>query len=198
MTFDALPGWRNDRIAEALPALKASCGVFARKPEAASVGDGGLARPAKDWQRACEGLAAATTDEEIRRAIEANFTPVSVTAADTGATGTFTGYYEAELLGARSKDATHTVPIYGVPRDLVTVDLSSFVDKLPPTVPRQIVGRVAIDSRGRSLLPYFTRAEIDADKAVADNADVLLWVDDPVSAHILHIQGSGQIGRAHV
>jgi membrane-bound lytic murein transglycosylase A len=129
----------------------------------------------------------------MRSALENNFTAISIAAADTGATGTFTGYYEAELNGARTADARHTVPIYGVPRDLVTADLSAFVEKLPPTVPRQLVGRVTPGPRGQSLAPYFTRAQIDADKAVADTADVLMWVDDPVTAHILHIQGSGRV-----
>ena len=135
----------------------------------------------------------AVFDNELRTAIEKNLAPTSVGASDTGPVGTFTGYYEAELRGSRIRDARFTVPIYGVPRDLVTVDLAAFLDSLPPSLPRQIVGRVATGDRGSALLPYFTRAEIDRNNAVADSADVLLWVDDPVAAHLLHIQGSGRV-----
>ena len=196
VAFADLPGWRDDRMMEALPALQASCEVFARKPATASIGEGALARPAQDWQKACAAIASASSEEDLRATIEAHFTAFAIAAADksgTGPTGTFTGYYEAELNGSRTKDERHTVPIYGVPRDLVTVDLSAFVDKLPPAMPRQVVGRVSTGARGQALTPYFTRAEIDADKAVADSADVLVWVDDPVAAHILHIQGSGRV-----
>lgn len=178
---------------EARPALQASCDVFAAKPATASIGEGALGRPVQEWQKACASIASATNDDALRAAIEENFTAVAIAAADTGATGTFTGYYEAELNGSLTKDARFTVPIYGVPRDLVTVDLSVFVDKLPPAMPRQVVGRIATGARGQSLTPYFTRTEIDAEKAVADSADVVAWVDDPVAAHILHIQGSGRV-----
>ncbi len=199
VAFADLPGWREDRMMEAFPALQASCGVFARKPATATIGEGALARPVQDWQKACAAIASASSDDALRTAIEANFNALAVATTDTdkksgtGATGTFTGYYEAELNGSRTKDERHSVPIYGVPRDLVTVDLSAFVEKLPPAMPRQVVGRVSTGARGQALMPYFTRAEIDADKAVAESADVLVWVDDPVTAHILHIQGSGRV-----
>ena len=48
-------------------------------------------------------------------------------------------------------------------------------------------------SPGGQLRPYYTRSEIDADGAIAQDADVLLWADDPVAVHILHIQGSGRV-----
>ncbi len=56
---------------------------------------------------------------------------------------------------------------------------------MPPTV----VGRV-VDQK---LKPYYTRSDIDAENVLGDQANVVAWVDSAIDAHVLHIQGSGQI-----
>ena len=45
---------------------------------------------------------------------------------------------------------------------------------------------------GKRLLPYYTRAEINQGKGVA-NAPILAWVEDPVELFFLQVQGSGRI-----
>lgn len=49
--------------------------------------------------------------------------------------------------------------------------------------PKRYVGRIA----GQKLVPYYTRAEIEAG---AGDAPVLLWGDDPVDIYVMQIQGS--------
>lgn len=196
-SFAALPGWGDDRISEALPALNASCRVLADKQPTEEIGTGTISRPASAWQHACAGLAGASDDADVRRRLEQLFVPYAVVAPgkNGGQTpdGLFTGYYEADLTGSLTRQGRFQIPIYGVPRDLVTVDLRQFVPDLPATAPRQLVGHVSSGPIGNMLVPYFTRKQIDHDHVLDDKADVLLWADDPVAVHILHIQGSGRV-----
>lgn len=186
--FEQLAGWNDDALEEARPALERSCGRIAKTADA-EIGTGPAARPAGAWKTACASVLAAGNDRNaLRAAFEAAFVPHQVSAA-AGDTGTFTGYYEATLNGSLTPDERFRFPLYAPPSDLITVALKDFVPNFTPgAVPATIVGRV----EGRAFKPYAARAEIDSD-GFRDRAEVVAWVDDPVAAHILHIQGSGQI-----
>jgi peptidoglycan lytic transglycosylase A len=93
-----------------------------------------------------------------------------------------TGYYEPELDARRRRSERFRYPLYGVPEDLVEVDLGAFCAACSG---RRALGRVS----GRTLVPYYTRAEIDAG-AIDGRAAVIAWLDDPVEAFFLHVQGS--------
>ncbi|MFH1134952.1 MAG: MltA domain-containing protein [Pseudomonadota bacterium] len=97
-----------------------------------------------------------------------------------------TGYYEPLLLGASAPDDRFRWPVYGVPDDLISVDLGDFSPELSG---RKIQGRL----EGRKLKPYHGRAEIDRDGVLKNRGLELAWVDDPASLFFLHIQGSGRI-----
>ena len=72
-----------------------------------------------------------------------------------------------------------------VPDDLVTVDLQRFS---PDLAGKSVVGRVETGK----LVPYHDRAAID--EGVLDGRELeLIWLDDPVDAFFLHIQGSGKV-----
>ena len=168
VTFADLPGWSADSHARVLPALRRSCQRISQLPSGQAIGrDGGVAG---DWLAPCGALRslAEGNDGEARGFFETWFTPFRV-LANGQAEGLFTGYYEAELRGARRPDRRYRVPIYARP-DGLAADNG--------------------DNGGRA--PYYTRAEIEAG-ALKGGARELLWVDDPVDAHILHIQGSGRI-----
>ena len=133
---------------------------------------------AGDWRPACRALAELHTDDATARAyFERWFRPVQVTASD-GGDGLFTAYYEPELRGSRRPGGRYTVPLYGRPADLVVR-------------PDNTVGRMA----GGRFETYPSRAEIDAG-TVQPPPPVLLWLDDPVDAYVLHVQGSGRIRLA--
>ncbi len=207
--LDALPGWTTDAVAQALPALQRSCVRFMKRPPEEIIGPGAIARPGKAWQHACQSLAQLTEgDAALRAALARDFTAYRVGSSQTqsGAEdrGTFTGYYEADLNGSLTRTGNYQVPIYAKPRNLVTVDLKDFLApsvQLPAGVPASLVGRVVPAAtpdgqgapRGGQVRPYYTRSEIDSEGAIAEDADVLLWADDPVAVHILHIQGSGRV-----
>ncbi len=197
--IENLPGWADDATLQALPALKRSCGLFRRKPAEAVVGEGLIARPAAGWHTACAALDAVTDEQSLRAVLTAHFSAYSVAAVVDGTSstqGTFTGYYESDLKGSLTRGGIYQTPIYGPPRNLVTVNLQDFAENAdPPPMgsPASIVGRVVAQESGSQLKPYYSRAEIDAAGAIASDADVIVWAEDPVDVHILHIQGSGRV-----
>lgn len=181
--FADLPGWDRDDVSGAIPALLKSCQIIARaKPDHLA----GLDLVADDFTSPC--LAAATVPAADSAAAKSFFERYFVpfrTSNHAEQDGLFTGYYEAELHGATTPDARFTTPLYRRPADLVQVDLGRF---RPSLAGERIAGTVV----GGKLEPYATRAEIESG-ALAGKGLELLWVDDPVDAFFLAIQGSGRV-----
>ena len=167
-----LPGWRTDDPAAAWPALLVSCGAL---------------RAQEAWRAVCTAaLAELRTDREsARRFFETHFTPWQLLNADGGSDGLTTGYYEPLLRGSRTQTARHRYPVYGVPDDLVAVELPAF--GIEAREPRP---RARLD--GRRIVPYYDRAQIEAGLAPVRGKEIA-WVDDPVELFFLQIQGSGRI-----
>lgn len=185
-SFADLPGWGDDDLRAAMAAFGRSCAIFAASPPDAPVGPQGIGGTAADWQQVC-ARAYFTDEAAARRFFEQEFAPYLVTGAK-GSEGLFTGYYEPELAGARSRSDRYSVPLYRRPADLVTVDLGDFRADLSGN---NVAGRV-VDGR---LKPYATRTEIDSGILVAQGLE-LLWLADPVDAFFLQVQGSGRIRLA--
>jgi membrane-bound lytic murein transglycosylase A len=184
--FSNLPGWSDGAQQDALPALKRSCAALMRRADDASVGPGAIGGTVADWRAPCAAIEPPPADAAAaRQAIERTFRPWRVTDGAGYADGLFTGYYEAELHGARQRSARYHVPILARPSDLVTVDLGKFA---PDLAGKRIAGRVV---KG-TLQPYPTRAAIERG-ALAGRGLEIAWVDDPADAFFLHIQGSGRI-----
>jgi len=188
ISYDDLLGWKEDSIVEALPALLRTCETFKGLGDNVAVGINSLGGTVGSWRAPCAAIAAVAPGDGsgLRDVLEELFLPVSVLARDGGAEGTFTGYYEAELRGSLTRTKRYRVPIYGPPDDLIRVNVRKF---MPDIAAPPIVGRVV----DRSIVPYHTREAIDLHGAIDGEADVLVWTDDPVDAHILHIQGSGRV-----
>jgi membrane-bound lytic murein transglycosylase A len=181
-SFGDLPGWGQDAVAEALPALSRSCAKLLALPADRALGAAGRAG---DWAAPCRALASVPPGTEAARAyLETWFSPWA--AADNGAReGLFTGYYEPELRGSTRPGGPYATPLHRRPPDLVTVDLGEFRENLRG---ERIAGRV-VDGR---LRPMEDRAAIAAG-ALDGRGLELVWVDDPVDAFFLHIQGSGRV-----
>jgi membrane-bound lytic murein transglycosylase A len=120
-----------------------------------------------------------------RRFFEATFVPYALISPDGGDTGLITGYYEPILRGSRARSEVNRFPIFGVPDDLVVVDLATVNPELRNM---RLRGRV----EGRRVVPYWSRAEIES-RGEKFAAPVIAWVSDPVELFFLHIQGSGQV-----
>jgi len=132
--------------------------------------------------------------EEFFRYLKSHYDFFGSAASDV----LFTGYFEASLYGADQPDKRYSYPLYGVPDDLVRINLKDFIDTEKHTgLPASLRARVADDNRA---VPYYSREEIDSLGALANRGLELVWVDDAVAAFFLHIQGSGIVyfedGRA--
>jgi len=192
VTYDELPGWSDDTVAETLIALERSCGRITRHADDRDIGSQAIDTTVADWRAACTTILGLgeTDDQTLRGVLETHFRPFR--AEDQGAeanedptVGLFTGYFEAELTGDREQSDAYATPLYARPDDLITVDLGSFN---PDLAGQGIVGQV---SDGR-LVPYLERGDIDAGALGAQDLE-LLWIDDPVDVFLLHVQGSGRV-----
>ncbi|MCC7271481.1 MAG: MltA domain-containing protein [Alphaproteobacteria bacterium] len=187
--FSNLSGWGDDDQAAVLPAFRRSCERLAAGDPGRAIGPDGIAGRAADWRAACAAAAAVPADDAAaaRRFLEARFRPWR--AGNRGdADGLFTGYYEPLLNGSRTRGGRYVVPLLRRPGDLVEVDLGAF---RPALKGQRIAGRV----EGGRLRPYASRTDIDGG-ALDGRGLELLWVDDPVEAFVLHIQGSGRVRLA--
>jgi membrane-bound lytic murein transglycosylase A len=170
--FAELPGWRDDDLAAAWPAFRASCrSLRFREP----------------WREACARAEAldAPDGNAVRAYFESNFVPYRVANADGTTTGLVTGYYEPVLRGSRARRAPFLHPLYAPPDDLLIVDLAPVA---PDTRNLRLRGRLD----GRRVVPYWSRAEIEDGKAPVGGKE-LVYVDDEVEAFFLQIQGSGRV-----
>jgi membrane-bound lytic murein transglycosylase A len=182
-SYGDLAGWERDAVADALPALSRSCTKLMTLPADRALG---VAGTAADWKDPCAALGAVPPGDAAaaRRYLETWFRPWA--AGDGGAReGLFTGYYEPELRGSLRPAGPFRTPLHRRPPDLVSVDLGDFRENLRG---ERIAGRV-VDGR---LKPFEDRAAI-AGGAMRGKGLELVWVDDPVDAFFLHIQGSGRV-----
>lgn len=140
-------------------------------------------------RRTCDSALAVPPGDEraARQFVEETFSAWAVISAEGAPEGLITGYYEPVLPGSRARTDRFQYPVFGVPEDLVAVDLEAMHPELKGL---RLRGRVA----GNRLIPYWTRAEIEGSRAPA--APILAWVEDPVELFFLQIQGSGQIELA--
>jgi len=184
-----LPGWDQDKIIDALPALMKSCEKFKSKVPETVIGEGEFARTAADWEYACAGIENVMDGEDLRDLLENAFTAYQIEGLDGNPSGKFTGYYEAEMKGAMFYSPYFPYPVYGKPIDLVSRKVPvETKDPKKPYVMRQVTGRL----KSGKIEPYPTRAEIEKG-GIENLAPILFWVDDAVDLHIAHIQGSSQI-----
>ena len=163
--FADLPGWSRAQLE---PSLRAFLGGCSR---------------VNAMRRACELAKNLPVGDEpaARSFFEREFVPYALVSTLSGDTGVITGYYEPIIDGSRTATPQYRFPIFGVPQDLIVVDL-------PETRGQRLRGRVD----GRRLVPYYTRGEIDA-RGEGFAAPVLAWSSDPVELFFLQIQGSGQV-----
>jgi len=171
MPFEALPGWSRATLEPSLRAFLAGC---------PRITGAVLSRVCALGQALPKGDEAAA-----RQFFESAFTPYALVSSEGPDSGLITGYYEPIIDGSRWYNAINRYPIFGVPDDLITVDLASII---PETRNLRLRGRV----EGRRLVPYPTRAEIDA-RGPSYPAPVIAWTADAVALFFLQIQGSGQV-----
>lgn len=184
-TFAELNGWKLDNHLEALKAFVLSCDVFMRVPEKIPFKNiNETARVA--WEQVCRRRLSEEIDSNLEAQLffETWFQPYAV-YSDGRQKGLFTGYFEPELFGSLQPTGTFRYPLYARPKDLIEVYLGQFANKYKN---ERIAGRVV---KGK-LQPYLSRAEIEKGALKGQGLE-LVWVDNPIDAFFLHVQGSGRV-----
>lgn len=173
LDWDSVPGWEQDRHAEAWPALLQGCQRLETKPS---------------WDAIC--LAARQLeqpdDAAVRNFIEAWFVPYRIHGKRNKKIGLITGYYEPLLFGSQSADQRFKYPLYAPPEDLVRIDIEAL---FPDLKGQPVRGRLL---EGHRIVPFYSRSDIDQTPQLLKGNE-LLWVDDRDALFFLQIQGSGRV-----
>lgn len=174
VAYEDLPGWSEDRHAEALGAFIKSC----EKENIAL----------KHWASLCDQARVTAQGSEAdlpsaaRLFFEENFSALGFGQEEDGL---FTGYYAPEYEGSLVRTDEFIYPLYGLPQDMQRLALGDFDHSLKG---RSIVGRV----KDGKFIPYSARTAIDQGALKGQGLE-LVWLKDPADAFFLHIQGSGRI-----
>ncbi|MFM6853665.1 MAG: murein transglycosylase A, partial [Sphingopyxis sp.] len=158
----------------ALVAFRLSCPAVQRRTDLSGLTQNG------EWAPAC-AAAATWADGDAISFFAQHFRTVQV----GDGRGQATGYYEPEIRGSRTRQPGYTVPIYGMPADLVEIDLGQFSTTLAN---KKIRGRM----NGATIIPYYDRAAIAAGALAGRNLEIA-WAADMVDLFVLQIQGSGRL-----
>lgn len=162
--LDTLPGWSDADPFIALEALRATC---------AYKGGGQYAQVCAAMPQAFD------TRQQIRDFLDSHL-QVELVSPDQQKTGLLTGYFVPDYDARLAPDAEFSQPVRGKPSDLV------FVDGRQMT-PRQTGTHVAARRVGGLYVPYYTRAEIEAQPADPSTQ----YYMRPEDFFFMQLQGSG-------
>jgi membrane-bound lytic murein transglycosylase A len=164
-----LPGFAQDRLLEGWSAWLASCEKLAMQSA---------------WRNVCAQASTLRADEQTVRAFfTSRFEAYALSDAQGNYEGMLTGYYEPILKASLTRRPPYVVPLYGVPDDLVKREV-------PAANGTREVQRGRME--GGKLVPYFTRGELTANHPSLRGKEIA-WVQDPVDAFFLQVQGSGRL-----
>jgi membrane-bound lytic murein transglycosylase A len=162
----------NEDLSQVWPAWLQSCSTLINKTQ---------------WKTACS--AANQLDKPNQNLVlsyfKQYFNIFSANNQDGTDTGMITGYYQPLLKGSLTKSSQYPFPIYRQPPDMITVELA---DIYPELKNKRVRGKLA----GNKLLPYYSRAEIDASPSPLSGNE-LLWINDIIDVFFLQVQGSGLV-----
>jgi membrane-bound lytic murein transglycosylase A len=170
--WEDIDGLEDDDLSAAWPAWQQSCSTLINKTQ---------------WQAACSAakIENKPSNAEVNAYFKNYFDVYSANNADGSNTGLITGYYEPFLKGSRQKSEQYPYPLYRQPNDLITVELGNIYPELKY---KRVRGKLV----SNKLVPYNTRAEIEANPSPLEGTE-LLWIDDIIDVFFLQIQGSGLV-----
>ena len=172
--FDDLKGWAEDDHAAALRAFARSCEhMRVRAPRTRASGVDGNALAAL-----CALIDGAADDP--RAFFEARFQPVRIEAS-----GRLTGYFEPQVEASFERTDRFRYPLHARPPDLVELAGDPGALGIEDAV---TWGRAT----GTGFEAFPDRAAIMAG-ALAGEGLELVWLDNPVDAFFIHIQGSARL-----
>jgi len=172
--WSSLESWESDNHGDAWNGFLKSCQKLSRQ----------------QWQEVCDlaKISGDLSDSEARAFFESHFEVRPVYAKDGETQGLITGYYEPLLQGSWEQSEEYPYPLYGVPEDLLVVDLGAVYPQLKGM---RLRGKLV----GNKVVPYHDRAQLDDDQELLQGAEIL-WVNSSVDLFFLHVQGSGLVELA--
>lgn len=141
---------------------------------------------AKSMKAFCELIKQTPSADKLGKAIETSFWVYRSVGNDGRGKVLFTGYYEPDLQGSLYHSPDYPYPLYKKPDDWVSVSLGLFN---PKYAGERVIGRCV----NQTLIPYFSRDDIDSKGHLREKGCELLWVSDRIDLFFLHIQGSGRV-----
>lgn len=166
-SFNQLSGWKQDNHLEALETFKFSCRAVLRYSPHRNISKStDIGGKISDWLPACEEAISNRifTNAQAQQFFEQWFIPYRITDAQNNHKGKFTGYFEPELLGSRTRSAVYKYPVYKRPANLQAIKGS------------KIISHAAINNGSLSN----------------KNLEIA-WVSDYARLFFMQIQGSGVI-----
>jgi membrane-bound lytic murein transglycosylase A len=184
--FAQLSAWDKDNQGVALLAFQQSCKEILRRDPQARFSTLANAGTVGDWQAACQAASQISSNDNDRARLffETWFEPYRL-VDNYHRQGLFTGYYLPMLHASLQRDTQYHIPIYGLPNDLVKINLGLFKPALSGMV-------LVAQQRNNQLYPYPERAAITMG-AIDKNARVLLWADNELDVFFAQIQGSALV-----
>lgn len=176
VSFGDIPGWARDDHDAAFHAFRRSAVHGLTTPyRAGSLGvEASAFRDA--FAEAAQGVAAGGG----RAFFERHFRPCLIERE-----GFVTGFYEPEVEASPVRTARFTVPLLGLPDDLVKVDDANRPAGLDPAF---AFGRAA----DGVVVEYFDRKAIEGG-ALGGRARPLAWLAGKVDAFFIHVQGAARL-----
>lgn len=144
LKFEDLDGWQDDDHSAALSVFLNTCADI-KDPE---------------WATLC---ALATSQPSARTFFELFFRPVLINGDEPAL---FTGYFEPELRGSRTRGGPYQYPLHSKPPEV------------------------------RNGTTWSSRREIEELGLLEGRGLELVWIDDPVEKFFLQVQGSGRVKLA--
>jgi membrane-bound lytic murein transglycosylase A len=185
-SFSNLPHWQRDDHIAAFAAFKQSCTEITKRNPNLAFGSLKQSGKVEAWQTICNAATKITqpNNKIAREFFETWFDPYFVKSTLNN-DHLFTGYYIPLLHASRQNDAQYSTPIYGLPNDLIKVNLSAFPGTNSSKI---IVGQL----KQNRLLPYPDRAAINHG-AISKSAPILAWGNNSIDLFFAQIQGSAFI-----
>lgn len=121
--------------------------------------------------------------KEKKKFVLENFQPYKIVDKNQTGQNLLTGYFEMQLHGSLKKSKRYKYPLYAVPENLISIDLSAIYPELKHL---RLRGRL----EGNKIVPYMTRKEIKKSNL---NAAVICYVDSQIDRFFLEVQGSGKV-----
>lgn len=186
--WNELPGYAEDDLAKVWTLFVRNCKGLMR-PTGGSLTTPARATP-RAWQPVCAAAAdparapAAGDSAAMKAFIQTWLQPWRLLGPDgRPAANTVTGYYEPLVRGSRKQGGRYQWPLYSVPANLLVIDLGGIY---PELAGKRVRGKLD----GRRVVPYDTRAALETS---SNKPPAIVYVDDPVDAFFLQVQGSGRV-----